>query len=367
MKKLFLVITLLSLFIVCGCNNNDNPQTNQNITNNNVSSTTINKDKDSTTIIDTISDTTTEYDSPISNIQTYTVSFDSDGGTEIKSQLIEKGSNVSKPADPIKKGYAFDGWYIGDVRWNFNGFVVSEDITLKAKWNIYQYNLIIKYNDNVSDDTILTYDYRQSINQIDNPIRIGYTFDKWDKTIPSTMPAEDVVINALWSINQYTLTIKYNDNVTEDLVLTYDYNQTIDNIDNPTRTEYTFDKWDKTIPSNMPAEDVIINALWNINTYNINYHLDNGTNNNLNPNTYTVEDNIELLPPSKTGYQFAGWYKDSNYNTLITNIDKGTTNDLDLYAKYTVNTYAIHYDTNGGDILDNNTSHIFNYSNFTKN
>lgn len=64
----------------------------------------------------------------------YTIMFDSDGGTEVDSQYVVSGQKATKPNDPVLEGYTFDGWYIDGEQWSFVGYVVTEDITLVAKW-----------------------------------------------------------------------------------------------------------------------------------------------------------------------------------------------------------------------------------------
>ena len=70
-------------------------------------------------------------------VTTYTVTFDSDGGSEVASQTVESGKTATKPADPAKSGektsYAFLGWYNGDSAFDFASTIES-DVTLKAKW-----------------------------------------------------------------------------------------------------------------------------------------------------------------------------------------------------------------------------------------
>ena len=66
-------------------------------------------------------------------IKTYTVVFDSDGGSNVESQNVIENSNCIEPAHPIKDGYTFDGWYLGDIKYNFED-KITQNITLKAKW-----------------------------------------------------------------------------------------------------------------------------------------------------------------------------------------------------------------------------------------
>ena len=62
------------------------------------------------------------------------ITFDSDGGTSIDSQEINHGSKITKPADPVKANHNFEGWFLGDEKWVFAGYIATENMTLKAKW-----------------------------------------------------------------------------------------------------------------------------------------------------------------------------------------------------------------------------------------
>lgn len=62
-----------------------------------------------------------------------TVVFDAQGGSDIAAVEVEKGSKVTKPDDPLRVGYTFQGWYLNDEEYDFDS-AVEEDITLVAKW-----------------------------------------------------------------------------------------------------------------------------------------------------------------------------------------------------------------------------------------
>lgn len=66
----------------------------------------------------------------------YTVKFDSNGGTTIEDSTVDKGSTIYKPRNPERSGYVFDAWYYDDQRWNFTTQVITQDITLVAKWHL---------------------------------------------------------------------------------------------------------------------------------------------------------------------------------------------------------------------------------------
>lgn len=66
----------------------------------------------------------------------YMISFETNGGNEINSQTVKKGQTVPRPADPVRKGYVFAGWYMDSALENKYDFssVVSSDLVLYAKW-----------------------------------------------------------------------------------------------------------------------------------------------------------------------------------------------------------------------------------------
>ena len=191
----------------------------------------------------------------------YPVTFQSEGGSEVASQ-IRANTPADRPADPTKEGYTFIGWYNGESEWNFET-PVTENLTLTAKWQINRYTITFDTAGG-SEVAPITQDYGTTITAPANPAKTGYTFAGWDKTIPSTMPAEDMTITAQWQVNQYTITFK-PENGGQDIVIKQDYGTAITAPANPTKTGYTFAGWDKTIPSTMPAGDMAITARWTEN------------------------------------------------------------------------------------------------------
>ncbi len=194
-------------------------------------------------------------------IGAYTVTFQSEGGSEVASQ-IRANTPADRPADPTKEGYTFIGWYNGESEWNFAD-AVATDLTLTAKWQLNRYTITFDTAGG-SEVAPITQDYGTTITPPAAPTRTGYTFAGWDKTIPTTMPAGDMTITARWQVNQYTITFK-PENGGQDIVIKQDYGTAITPPAAPTRTGYTFAGWDKTIPTTMPAEDMTITARWTEN------------------------------------------------------------------------------------------------------
>ena len=188
-------------------------------------------------------------------INQYTITFDTNGGSEIAPITQDYGTEITVPADPTRKGYIFKGWdkEIPET-------MPADNITVKAQWEINQYTITFDTNGG-SEITPITQDYGTEITAPDNPTRKGYTFKGWDREIPKTMPAENMTVKAQWEINQYTIAFDTNGG-SEIAPITQDYGTEITAPDNPTRKGYTFKGWDREIPKTMPAENITITARW---------------------------------------------------------------------------------------------------------
>ena len=144
-----------------------------------------------------------------------------------------------------------------------------------AKWEINQYTITFDTVGG-STVASITQDYGTAIAAPANPTREGYTFIGWDKAIPATMPAENMIITAKWKVNQYTITFGSNGG-SEIAPITQDYGTAITAPADPTREGYTFIGWDKAIPATMPAENMIITAKWKVNQYTITFGSNGGS------------------------------------------------------------------------------------------
>lgn len=145
-------------------------------------------------------------------IGAYTVTFQSEGGSEVASQ-IRANTPADRPADPTKEGYTFIGWYNGESKWDFET-PVTADLTLTAKWQLNQYTITFK-PENGGQDIVIKQDYGTAITAPANPTKTGYTFAGWDKTIPTTMPAGDMTITARWTENRVIVIIQPDDSKDE--------------------------------------------------------------------------------------------------------------------------------------------------------
>ena len=129
---------------------------------------------------------------PVWNTNKYTITFDTNGGSEIAPITQDYGTEITAPDNPTRKGYTFKGWDKEIPK-----TMPAENITVKAQWEINQYTIAFDTNGG-SEIAPITQDYGTEITAPDNPTRKGYTFKGWDKEIPETMPAENITITARW-------------------------------------------------------------------------------------------------------------------------------------------------------------------------
>ena len=234
-------------------------------------------------------------------INRYTITFDTNGGSEIAPITQDYGTEITAPDNPTRKGYTFKGWdkEIPET-------MPAENITVTAQWEINRYTITFDTAGG-SEIAPITQDYGTNITAPADPTREGYTFKGWDKEIPKTMPAENMTVKAQWEINQYTISFDTNGG-SEIAPITQDYGTKITAPADPTRKGYTFKGWDKEIPKTMPAENMTVKAQWEINRYTITFDTAGGSE--IAPITQDYGTNITApADPTREGYTFIGWDK----------------------------------------------------------
>ena len=198
---------------------------------------------------------------------TYTVTLHAYGGTIADGKDVTGytyGVGVTLPTDVTRTGYTFKGWYDNENLTGSPVTAIGDTETGKkeywAKWEINQYTITF---DTAGGSAVasITQDYGTAITAPANPTREGYTFIGWDREIPTTMPAENMIITAKWKVNQYTITFDSNGG-SEIAPITQDYGTNIAAPADPTREGYTFIGWDRDIPEIMPAENMTVTAQW---------------------------------------------------------------------------------------------------------
>jgi len=237
---------------------------------------------------------------------TYQLNFDTNGGTEIESVIIDQNTQLTLPEDPVKEGYMFWGWYLDDTTF-INAFTndsldnldLSNDLTIYAKWvnNNNVVEIIINTAGGPSYDSF--YVERGETIELPQIVREGYTIDYW-----------------FTIIDQHLYTIE-----------------------------------DGIFEVNYPISEITLQISWIMDIYLVNYELNGGINNPENISYYVTTDAIELYDPEKEGYVFMGWYDNEDFTgNTINEIPIGSNIDYTLYAKWEIGQFQITYNIYDSDI-----------------
>lgn len=139
---------------------------------------------------DKVTDNITLYAKWAAN--TYTITFDTAGGSEIAPITQDYGTVITAPEAPTREGYTFIGW---DKE--IPTTMPAENMTVTAQWKINRYTITFDTAGG-SEVAPITQDYGTAITAPADPTREGYTFMGWDREIPTTMPAENITLKARW-------------------------------------------------------------------------------------------------------------------------------------------------------------------------
>lgn len=312
----------------------------------------------------------------------YMVSYETFGGTIIPpaytSALISQGLLPT----PSLRGYTFDGWYknnSGGLKGTFsdkveNGFVLTNNITLYAKWipNVYTLTFDVRKIDNpyATDVAPIRAEYYPVFPVLDNIH--GYHFMGWTDNLTHMIPIpqpkvgskiyEDKTYYAIWEYKGFTITFDTNSNgvvkAPEPL-----QNQTIYDLTKyPTLiwSSHKHTGWAKDREGTIPISqfenlltDVTIYAIWDRFTLKFEMnggHLLTSDNQTLTEKEIKVAriptDLYEKYSPTKFGYQFEGWYLDQNLSTRVV-VNQELTSDTTIYAKWVPLIWTLKFDNNG--------------------
>lgn len=312
--------------------------------------------------------------------ESYIVKFDTLVDATIEDQIVKEGKTVKDVSSPTKSGYTFDGWYIGEKKWDFKKDTIKGNATLTAKW--------IPNSNTITYVNIGTTEKRESVAHTDETVSLvknqftkaGHTFIGWSLTPNGEVDYNDcasfkmgdknVTLYAVWSTEHYNLVLNSYSGIINSTVPTqFTANDSII-LPIPTLKHFDFMGWYNS--SNEKVEliskgtigDIVLNAKYEPISYSIRYELDGGINDENNPFTYNVTSPISFKTPTKDGYYFDGWYSDIGLNDYITSTSSIDGGNLVLYAKW-IRIINISYELDGGTNNSLNPSSILETESFT--
>ena len=214
-------------------------------------------------------------------INKYTVTFDSYGGSKVDPQVVEYGLYAQEPEEPTLKGFTFAYWYLDDENeaYDFENTPVTADITLTAKWEINKYTVTFdSYGGSKVDPQVVEYGlYAQ---EPEEPTLKGFTFAYWyldDENeaydFENTPVTADITLTAKWNINKYTVAFNTDGGTPVPPAQEVEYGLTATEPAAPEKTGYTFDGWylgdEKYDFSAAVEQNITLTAKWHVTPHNI--------------------------------------------------------------------------------------------------
>ena len=288
-----------------------------------------------------------------------TITFDSQGGTECNPKSItkEKGEEWGTLCTPTKTGYVFKGWNTKNDGTGTNVTSTSQastNMTLFAIWNpIYTLTYDPKGGTECNPNS-KSEENGKEWGKLCTTTRNGYNFAGWyngtTKVTSTSTVTGNIKVEANWAPKTCNLTYDENGGNQTCASKTTKFGYAWGDLCVPTRTGYTFAGWTKdgsSFTKNTVCNklNTTIKANWTINYYTLRYNDNDGSG--CSSQSITKPYNTSwggLCTPTRVGHTFNGWY---NGTTRVTETSKAK-KDIIVKADWTVNSYKLTYDDNGG-------------------
>lgn len=274
-------------------------------------------------------------------INTYTVRFDTAGGSSVPEQAIDHGQKITEPAAPTREGYTFTGWLLDGRPFDFST-PITGNLTLTAGWQENEPPAPVTHTvtfDSAGGSTIPAQTVTDGAAAIDpgTPTRDGYTFTGWlldGKSFDFATPITgDITLTAGWEESGEPAptihTVTFDDGTGNTVTVNVQEGETVQEPSAPSRDGYEFTGWlldgtpyDFTMPV---TGDITLTAGWEkteepVTTFTVSFRTNGGTA--VEQQTITEGGTVEKpMDPTRDGYTFTGWLLDGqpyDFTTPIT-------------------------------------------------
>ncbi len=283
---------------------------------------------------------------------TFTVTFETNGGSEVSPQQVGYGKTVERP-ETTKAKYIIDKWYTDEeltTEWDFSHDTVDCDMTLYAGWIRNAYDVTFDANGGSFDDNTKTKTIEITVGERVTapkaPERTKYSFVGWSldgKTLydMTIVPESDITLYAVWEKNTIRVTFNtsggsFSDG-TKSKSVEIAVGDTITAPETPTKEKYTFLGWSEDgrklyDMSVAPEDDLTLYAAWEKAVYTVTFDANGGYFND-GAEMYSVEVKGNeavgtVESPVREGYSLAGWY----CNGDMWKADMAVTRDITVTA-----------------------------------
>ncbi len=225
-------------------------------------------------------------------VNSYKLTYVVDGEVYLE-ETVAYGSKIAAAPAPEKEGYTFSGWE------GLPEVMPAKDVTVSGSFTVNSYKLTYVVDGEVYlEETVA---YGSKIAAAPAPEKEGCTFSGWEG-LPEVMPAKDVTVSGSFTVNSYKLTYVVDGEVY--LEETVPYGSKIAVASAPEKEGYTFSGWEG-LPEVMPAKDVTVSGSFTVNSYKLTYVVDGEVY--LEETVPYGSEIAAASAPEKEGYTFSGW------------------------------------------------------------
>ena len=291
-------------------------------------------------------------------VNQYTITFNTDGGSDVTAITQDYGTAVTAPDDPTKTGYTFAGWDKA-----IPATMPANDTTIKAKWKANTYNITYELDGGTMANKPATHTYGTATT-IPNPTKVGYDFAGWQVNgtnkgknlkLGATDYTADITLTATWkagTATQYTVK-HYQQNADDDKYTLKDTETLKGTTGGQTAAKA------KTYTGFMPANSfaqakikadgsTVVNIYYDRKTFTVTFDVgEGGTLNGDESKTFKYGQLFASQTPTRTDYAFEGWYLENGMkftDTVVTENMSLTAHWTAGKVNYTVEHYVMNTD-----------------------
>ena len=258
-------------------------------------------------------------------VSSYHLTYSLDG-TSYKESDVLYGTALTAEPNPEKEGHTFSGWE------GLPETMPAHDVEVTGSFTINSYKAVFKIGEEVIDTKTIV--FGEAVTAPEAPAKEGHTFAGW-QNVPETMPAHDIEILGLYTVNKYMLTYKVDG--AEYKTVEVEYGTTLTAEADPVKEGYTFSGWEG-LPETMPAHDVEVTGSFSINSYKAVFKIGEEV---IDTKTIVFGEAVTAPEaPAKEGHTFAGW---QNVPETM------PAHDIEILGSYTVNKYMLTYKVDGAE------------------
>jgi len=272
-------------------------------------------------------------------------------GLNKKTFSVKFDSEIIAPETPVRQGYIFSGWtYEGEnLGTNLGAMDNINGKTFTAGWiastdTVYT---VETYTMNTSGEYVKSVQtFSGTTNEpvtVTPSVATGFTLNTEKSVLEGVISADNsLVLKVFIDRNVYTVTTVVDGEETE---ISCYYGSAIPTIETPVKTGYAFIDWDNTIPVTMPAEDIILTAIFTVNKYDAVFNANGGAwADGATEKAVSTEYGADIIAPeapAKDGYAFSGWAPEIGVMDDVNGKSFTATWTAATDTNYTVETYTM--------------------------